>query len=138
MKKFVKPKVKKIYRWAHCSLKLYKYSILIDMANIKHVSLKANQTGKIKRRTLKKWKARAKCSLGEFKHKCSWVPSTVLLGENPLDKYTGQLRFWWVCRKCRSVTQWVWEHELSEPMLSAYRKNTRPYDSEDSNSLEGD
>ena len=118
-----------------------KYNYLItDLADIKHFSAKARATGTIGHRAFKKWKRKSKKRLhfGYCKGNCRWLPSTVLREEIALNKYSREKKFWWICTKCRSITQWVWEHELSEPMLNAYKEHTRVLTDEDRQEMAAD
>lgn len=116
-------------KWARWNEKLSKHDITIDLANIRTISEKAYRTGFISKRVLKKWRKRGNQSLQRSscmrnKKQCRWVPASTL---KDTDTWSTKKTFWWACLKCGSVTEWVWEHELSEPMLNAYRDHTRKY-----------
>ena len=118
-------KKKKTYHWVYCPPKLSRHDITIDLADIKHFSIRMKQTGKLSRKVLKKWRARdyANTRINRCKNNCQWLP------ELKLHKWH-DFRFMWRCNKCRCSTAWVWEHELSEPLLAAYKEHTRVYDDE--------
>jgi len=136
MKKFKKPKpVKKIRRsgrWIKWNNKLDQYGILIELADVSHLSKRAFSTGYLSPKVLKKWRNKSKKRLdsGYCKrpNKCVWLPATIFKKEI-FSKYSPP-KFWWRCLKCGCVTNYVWEHELSEPMLNAYRKHTRVFGEE--------
>ena len=124
--------MKKKLKWARRNEKLSQYDITIDLANIRTLSEKAYRTGLVSRRVLKKWRKRGdrevyRGSCIRQKKSCVWIPASIL---KDINKWSTEKAFWWICRKCGSVTNWVWEHELSEPMLNAYREHTRKYSDE--------
>ena len=121
-------------RWARWNSKLDRYDITIDLAELRTISQRALQTGYVSRKVLKKWRKRggrviAKGCCSRHKKECVWLPATVM--KDPYFKLDGRRTFWWACKNCRSVTEWVWEHELSEPMLNAYREHTRKHGAEE-------
>lgn len=125
--------------WKHFPERLRRYDMTIDLANIGHLSIKAKTTGKIKRRTLRKWRNRdyantrkgSSCRFGG--HKCNWVPATIFNKESIYKRFPSArpTRFEWQCTKCHCTTAWVYEHELTEPMLNAYKEHTKNYDDYD-------
>ena len=135
MKKFKKIEpIKKIRgkRWAKWNEKLSRYDILIDLADIGHLSQRAYATGYLSPKTIKKWKSKSRRRFNsdycKDPKKCLWLPATVTKDVG-LNKY-GTPKFWWRCLKCGCVTNFVWDNEISEPLLNAYRAFTRPLNEE--------
>lgn len=95
-----------------------KHDLLIDLAQVKHLSKKMKETGQISRKVLKKWKNRAKKILyPTCKHTGGWLPYTVIPNHS---KHFTQRTFWWWCRQCRSISTAVWEDEISETQRREY------------------
>jgi len=130
-----KTKYQKKRQWTVWNDKLDRYDMIIDLANIKTLSQKALRTGKLSRKVIKKWKSRGRkalksCSCSRKHKACLWLPSTVTNAVS-IDKWSEKKHFWWRCLRCRCITAWVWEHELSESMLNAYKEHTKVYDPSD-------
>lgn len=124
-------KLKKYKKCAHWNLKLKKYDLTIDLADIKHISRKMYETGKISRKVLKKWRkrdyTRAKNSWcgkkGGSRKKCLWLPASVFR------KYHTKhfIKFTWHCLYCRSETEKVYDDEVSESLANAYPEHLVDY-----------
>jgi len=129
------PKQNPKRRWAKWNTKLEPHDTTIDLADIGHLSKRAYATGYLSRKVIKKWRSRARKTInsGYCKGPCQWLPATVLKIVS-LNKY-GKPSFWWRCRKCGCVTKWVWDDELSLPMLNAYREHTRNKEEEENRSI---
>ena len=107
--------------------KLENFDMLIDLAEIKTLSQKMYNTGKISKKIIKKWRVRSEKVLRFCKkpYKCNMVlrPRTDI-------KY---FKLNWICTKCRCSTQWLFEDEVSEPLRNAYKgtdklKNREEYE----------
>lgn len=109
--------------YARCNKKLDYLDLTVDIANIGHFSRRAYQTGFVPAKTIKKWRKRGERHLqsGYCSGQHAWLPATVIKETKELGL---KKSFWWRCRKCGCITKWVWEDELSEPMLNAYREQT--------------
>ena len=112
--------------------KLNNLNIIIELAGIIHVSIRAKTTGKVLNRTLKKWKSKANTYFFSKKrtkiHKCEWLPERVFKNATISSIFSD--RMWWKCRKCGCITSGLYDYEVSEPMRIAYAKylKTRKYD----------
>jgi len=112
------------------NIKLDDYALTIDLADIKHISRKMYETGKISKKVLRKWRKRDYTISGKVlcrrsKNECKWLPSTVfrkLYKRNQLND-----RFYWECRVCHCVTTWVYDDEVSLPIRNAYQKNLKSH-----------
>jgi len=128
-KKYIKPEKK--YKWARWNNKLEIYDITIDLADIKHLSRKMYETGKISRKVLKKWRnrdySRKKDSWcgkkGGSRCKCFWLPAGVFRRwtDNKAWDYTSTH---WHCLYCRSETGKVYDDEISQALANAYEPHT--------------
>ena len=125
-KRFRKP-TKKNKTWAKWNEILDKHSLTIDLADIRHLSIKMKTTGFISDRVLNKWTKRdyslckhyCRASInGRAKHKL--IPYSVV-NKRPEHNVT----FWWYCVKCHTVSSWVWDEEISEPLAIAYPEHIR-------------
>lgn len=129
----------KIYLWQKIPVKLEWNDMDIDIGEIKHASIKMKTTGKISRKVLRKWRKRdyAQCRKGSCRfhgHKCLWVPASVFATarSKEMDKlFSRQPKFHWACVHCHCVCDWVWQHELTKPMLNAFKQYTRNMDDYD-------
>lgn len=130
-KKYFKPR--KPQHWAVWNEKLDEYTIYIDLADIRHLSRKMYETGKISKKVLKKWckrdysrKHKAWCGhKGSIRQKCSWLPASVFHKYNHKN-YNFEI-FHWHCRYCGSETQWVYDDEISQELAEAYTLHTKSH-----------
>ena len=123
-KRFKPRKTKeKKQRWATWNVKLDKYDIIIDLANIRRISKRMYETGKVSDKVLKKWMKRDynihDHGCYHYKRRCIWIPSVAFR-----KKYTSGNMFQWACKRCHSVTAWVYDDELSEPLQKAFPERT--------------
>ena len=116
------PKYKHRKYWAKWNNKLERFDITIDLADIGHISKRAYATGYLSPKVIKKWRKRGKKSMekGSCQSTCQWLPARIFKSS-----YLTEKSFWWRCRKCHCITKWIWEDEISEPLLNAYREHTR-------------
>lgn len=112
-------------RWAQWNEKLSRYDLVIDLADIRTLSRRMYETGKVSRKVIKKWHARGRRvvygnkKLRKFKwcdHR--WMPYH--------SKQLGSSSLHWRCDRCRCSTSWLWLHEvlpsfLCEPFLQHTR-----------------
>lgn len=117
------------FKWARWNNKLDKYSLYIDLANIRTLSTRALATGYISPKVINKWRRRSRLESGMGscykKHeKCAWLPMSIF--KYKYDNLGMSTKFWWCCRKCRTITTTIEDSELSGPMLSAYKQYTIP------------
>lgn len=112
--------------------KIERYDFTIDLAEIKHLSRKMYETGKISRKTLKKWfkrdytnTSKGYCGCKGSPHtKCVWLPNGVF---NRYNRKHLCMSFNWTCIKCKSSTSWLYEEELSEPLQHGYPEHVHTH-----------
>ena len=99
--------------------KLEIYDLTLELGNIKHVSIKMKQTGKVSARVLKKWRKRdvTREDRSWCYKECKYLPYIDAQG-----------KFWWRCRKCRCVTDWAWDSEVSDSLAKAYPNNIKRHE----------
>lgn len=111
-----KPKYNQKILRAYKNPKLNNIELLIDLADIKRISRKIHETGKISYKVLKKWKAREKvkypsipgCMRKGIKHK--WFPSIIFDGKTTWHDFSDG----WRCIKCNCWTNYINLEELPE------------------------
>lgn len=108
--------------------KLERYDLLIDLADIKTISIRMKVTGKISKKILKKWKKR---DLLNTQHSCThrneigqWLPASVFSKDS--DSFMREM-FWWQCRRCRSICNFIWDFEATESQKKEYPEHIREW-----------
>ena len=131
MKKARENKIKKLEKSKSIiNNKLYEYEMLISLANIRRLSIKMRNTGKISKKVEKKWEKRMNKSKFERfcksidNKKCKWLPARVFSNKHRLrlDSEWFTL-FIWECRVCHCNTTSVYDEEISEPLQKAYSEH---------------
>jgi hypothetical protein len=99
-------------RWARWNDKLRHVDLLIDLAEIRTLSRRMYETGKVSSKVRKKWRARERKNIygnakrHTFDHcEHKWMPyRSKFASDNPHSCH-------WQCCKCRCSTSWIWLHE---------------------------
>jgi len=93
---------KRLPKWvyAHRNVKLRKYDILIDLAEIHTISRKMYETGKISKKIIKKWRVRdLKNTYHNSNCEHKWLPEAVF-GNKKERQYFNPSKSGWRCVKC--------------------------------------
>lgn len=100
---------------------LERYDVLIDCADIKTLSRKMYETGKVSKKVLKKWRQRDKKDTSYKRGCCSqhWLPEAVFSGRK------SSKHFYWRCRKCHCTTNFIFDHEATPSQLKEYASYIR-------------
>jgi hypothetical protein len=100
-------------RWARWNEKLERYDIRIDLADIRTLSRRMYETGKVSRKVLKKWDARGRKNIYGNKnrysfdgHDCHWMPY------KPKSKWSVGVH--WKCSRCQCSTAWIYFEDAPE------------------------
>jgi hypothetical protein len=103
---------------------LRNFGMLIELGEIKHLSIYMKITGKVSSRVQKKWHKRMDRELDTYtKCKHRWLPATVLGKKYNL---LGDM-FWWQCSKCHNSCNYLYHYEIDGPLATEYSEHIREY-----------